>query len=205
MDIRTFTPETLAYAQEVLRNGGIVAHATETCYGFACDLQNQGAAERLFALKNRSTDQVVSALCASIDMAKTYVEWNLQAEQLATEYLPGPLTIILPIRPNCTLYCTPTGAQTVGIRLSSHPTAQALVEGYGSPLSTTSANLHGEPSAYSVDDLKAQYDQNELQPDLILDDGTLPSAASSTVIDLSTDPPRVLRHGDIQPDFLAQS
>src|SRR5262245_56720739 len=90
----------LQEALSLLQNGGVVAHATETCYGLACDLRNPDAVTRLFVIKRRPLTQPVSALFASVEDAKRYVEWNDRAEELARTYLPGPLTLILPLRPD---------------------------------------------------------------------------------------------------------
>src|SRR3989344_5458768 len=87
-------------AIKILRSGGIVAHATETCYGFACDLKNPAAVRKLFATKRRPANMPVSALFASVAQAHEYLEWNDLAEKLAQEHLPGPLTIILKLRPS---------------------------------------------------------------------------------------------------------
>ena len=88
----------LIEAIHILKRGGVVAHATETCYGLACDLANPAAVAKLFAIKQRPLDQPVSALFVSIEEAKKWVEWSDEAEKLAAEFLPGPLTLILPLR-----------------------------------------------------------------------------------------------------------
>ena len=89
--------EAIAAAIVILRDGGVVAHATETCYGFACDMTNETAVRKLFAIKERSEDHPVSALFPSVEEAKHYVLWNEEAEKLAADSLPGPLTLILPL------------------------------------------------------------------------------------------------------------
>ena len=95
MRILPATPEGIETALAALVDGKTVMHATETCYGFACDLSNPKAVERLFTIKQRSFEQPVSALFPSIEEAKKYVEWNDRAEKLAQEFLPGRLMIVL--------------------------------------------------------------------------------------------------------------
>src|SRR3989338_1205412 len=109
MRILPASTEGIEAALAVLARGETVMHATETCYGFACDLTNPEAVARLFKIKQRSPDQPVSALFSSIDEAKKYVEWNDRAGELAKEFLPGPLTVILPMKTKAphTLYCIP--------------------------------------------------------------------------------------------------
>lgn len=177
----------IAEAVAVLKAGGVVAHATETCYGLACDLKNPEAVQKLFAVKKRPPHMPVSALFPDVATAKAYVAWNDRAEELAKD-LPGPLTLILPMRADAPGALHPTAddsAKTVGVRVSPHPTALALVNAFGSPLSTTSANIHGDPNPY---------DPESVAPcDLLIDDGALPANPPSRVVDLADPSERVLR------------
>jgi len=186
----------ISAAIRILQAGGVVAHATETCYGLACDLTHPDAVTKLFNMKHRPLDQPVSALFESFDQAKEYVEWDDEADALAKKYLPGPLTLILPVKKTLPHILYPI-LNSLGIRISSHPAAMELVKRFGSPLSTTSANLHGQPNPYSVEDILQQFSEQEFQPDLILDSGTLPPNPPSTVIDLTQRDARLLRRGMI--------
>lgn len=198
MEILPPSPENIKQAVAILRAGGTVAHATETCYGLACDLQNRQAIQELFKLKQRPETMPVSALFESIDQAKQYVEWNELANQLAHEHLPGPLTLVLPMKHEKTLFPTPQGSRTVGIRVSPHPTAVELVRAFGSPISTTSANIHGEPNSYSPTEIASQFRKEDRNPDLLLDSGSLPEEGeSSTVVDISCGTVEILRPGHL--------
>lgn len=190
-------------ALQILQSGGAIAHATETCYGLACDVRNPSAVAKLFAIKQRPKNQPVSVLFPSIDQAKKYVEWNAQAEELAKRHLPGPLTIILHIKPNSpTIFTTPFATKpktrneqtsNAGVRLSSHPLAQKLADSFGSPLSTTSANIHGRPNPYSAEEIAKQFENASAKPDLILDSGALPLMPPSTIIDCTSPEGKILR------------
>ena len=169
--------DTITGAIAVLRAGGIVAHATETCYGLACDISNQAAIQKLFTVKQRDALKPVSALFADIEDAKKYTQWNQEAEQFAQKKLPGPYTLILPL--TATLFPTPNGGTTIGVRISSYPLAQQLITMYGTPLSTTSANVSTAPAAYCIQDILDQ----RLMVDLALDSGTIAQKPSSTVVD----------------------
>lgn len=187
MNIIPFSDAAIAEAVLILKNGGVIAHATETCYGLACDLSNVDAVKKVFAIKQRSEQQPISGLFSSVEDAKMYVEWNERAEELAQQYLPGPLTMILPLRVNAPiqLFPIPDQAKTIGVRISSSPIAHALVEAFGSPLSTTSANLHGYPNPYSAEDIVGQLQDQAIQPDMIIDSGVLPQNPPSTVVNLT--------------------
>lgn len=196
------TGNSITRAIEVLRSGGVIAHSTETCYGLACDLTNVDALDRLYALKRRPKNEAVSALFANIEQVRAYVEWNECAEELAQQHLPGPLTLVLPLREfplgdRSPLVCVP-GQRTLGIRISSHPVAQALVEKVGVPLSTTSANIHGQPESYSVQEIQGQFVGAPLQPDVVLDGGVLQEAPPSTVVAVREGRVVVLRQGSIR-------
>ena len=195
MNIVPVSPEALQQALDVLRAGGVVAHATETCYGLACDLKNPEAVTKLFTIKQRPLTQPISALFTSIEEAQVFLEWNEAALSLATTHLPGPLTIILKAKAGCPLYVTPSGGDSIGVRISPHNTATQLVARFGSPLSTTSANIHGMPNPYCVADVEKQYANKAALPDLILDDGPLAEAPASTVINVSDGAVHVLRQG----------
>lgn len=193
-------------ALKILKTGGVIAHATETCYGLACDLTSPQAVEKLFAIKERPADQPVSALFSSVDEAKKYVKWNDEAEELARKHLPGPLTLILPLRNDapdrifpCPLSIVHYPFASLGIRISSHPLAQSLVSTFGKPISTTSANVHGKPNPYSAEEIRSQFRNAKVQPDLILDSGVLPPVPPSTVINLTEEKRGdVLRKGMIE-------
>lgn len=179
-----YSEQAVHEAVDIIRHGGVIAHATETCYGLACDLANPEAVARLFAIKQRPLDQPVSGLFASVEAARQHVIWNDQAEALE-QYLPGPLTLILPLTPDSTLLPVLEGAFTLGVRVSSHPHALALALAAGIPLSTTSANVHGLSNPYSAADMENQFIHADNEPDLILDSGALPQVPPSTVIDLT--------------------
>ena len=176
-------------ALEILKQGGIVAHATETCYGLACDLRNADAVQKLFNIKQREFDKPVSALFACWKDATAFVQTSEAVEELALSKLPGPYVFVLNRKEDApsNLHLTADGElyPTIGVRVSSHPTAIHLVTAYGSPLSTTSANLAGEPPCYSAEEIRRQFDCSDLKPDLILDDGEIQRNSPSEILDLS--------------------
>ncbi len=204
MKIIKESPAAIAEAIRILKSGGNVIHATETCYGIACDLANPDAVGKLFAVKRRPESQPVSALFSSLEMAKKYLTLSPRALTLAEKYLPGPLTIVLPQKPDSSpIFTTPSThyslhtTHSTGLRLSSHPFAQKLAEAFGGPIATTSANLHGKPNPYSVQDIFTQWNDMEPLPDLVIDSGPLPVSPPSTVIEVHGETVRVLRQGEL--------
>ncbi len=203
MHILPATAENIAKAADIILAGGIVGHATETCYGLACDMTNLKAVTKLFDVKQRSHEKSVSALFSSIEESEKFVLWTEQARELAKKYLPGPLTIILRVRPDTSSPLFPAAENpaiddlTLGVRISSHPVAMQLSALCKRPISTTSANLASLPSPYSIADIVAQFEGQSLQPDILLDSGVLPFCPPSTIVDCSKQEMQIVRQGDI--------
>jgi len=187
-------------AVAVLRAGGIVALPTDTVYGIGCALDTPGGIERLFAAKRRPPDRAVMLLLADPAQAREIGMIGEAAALLAETIWPGGLTLVVPRRPDVSLPAALTGgAPTIGLRVPDHPAPRALARGVG-PLPTTSANLSGEPEARDAGGIVAQLGSSI---DLVLDGGTAGGGPASTVIDCTTDRPRVLRAGAIPVDRVA--
>ena len=191
--------EGLDAALAALRGGGIVIHATETCYGIACDLTNPAAVRKLFDFKRRPYTQPVSALFSSVDAAASFVTFSPRARALAAEHLPGPLTLVLPKLGSTPLWITTEGDGNdpmIGVRVSSHPLATHIAAQFGRPIATTSANVHGAPNPYSIVALREQFGASA--DVLVIDNGILSDAPPSTVLEVKNDAVRVIRQGDIR-------
>jgi len=185
--------DLLLNAVKTLHSGGVVAHATETCYGLAADIFQKKALERLYSLKKMPLDKPVSVLVRDLDEAQRYGEFSSTALKLALKYWPGPLTIIVPRKaalPPLVNY----GQNTVGFRVSSNKKTRELLEAFGGPLTTTSANVHGQVQAYSVQDMLAQ----GLVPDFVLDSGRIGENPPSTIVEVLGEEVKVIRQGEIK-------
>ncbi len=182
----------LLKAKKILLEGGVVAHATETCYGLAADIFQKNALTKLYTLKKMPLDKPVSVLMRDLEEAQHYGEFSTKAVKLALQYWPGPLTIVVPRSPLLPQWLN-FGHPTVGFRVSSNKKTRQLLEAFGGPLTTTSANLHTEPQAYSVQDLLDQ----GLLPDFILDSGRIGNNPPSTIVQVVGDEVKVLRQGSV--------
>lgn len=183
-----------AFAVEVLRDGGVVAIPTDTVYGLAAAMDVPGAIERLFAAKDRSADRAIAVLLADLDQAEAIGRLPEGGRLLGESFWPGGLTLVVEQAGSRPLPSALTGGRaTIGVRVPDHPAPRALARALG-PLPTTSANASGEPelaTAAAIDDrLGARID-------LILDGGPAPGGRPSTVVDVTADPPRILRDGAI--------
>lgn len=185
--------DLLMNAVKTLHSGGVVAHATETCYGLAADIFQKKALARLYDLKKMPLDKPVSVLVRDLEEAQRYGDFSSAALQLALKYWPGPLTIIVPRKPPLPPLVN-YGHPTVGFRVSSNKKTRELLEAFGGPLTTTSANVHGQPQAYSVQDMLDQ----GLVPDAVLDSGRIGENPPSTIVEVIGGEVKVIRQGEIK-------
>lgn len=186
-----------------LRDGGLVAYPTETVYGFGCALR-AAALARLAWLKRRGEPRPFLLLVRG-PRDVPGLEWTEEADRLARAFWPGPLTLVL--RAAAGDYPAEVLGEggTVAIRASSHPAVMAVLDELGEPITSTSANLPGEPPAATAEAVREVLGM--LAPDdpfLILDGGPLPPSPPSTVVAVTGERPRVLRTGAVPVDQLRQ-
>lgn len=184
----------LAVAVEILRNGGLVAFPTETVYGLGADATNASAAMSIFAAKERPfNDPLIVHVPDFEHVFQVAATVPSLAPALAAHFWPGPLTLILP-RAAAIPPVVAAGGSTVGVRVPSHPIAQALLRAADVPIAAPSANrfMHTSPTtaAHVLADLDGRID-------CVLDGGPTTVGVESTVLDLTADPPRVLRPGGV--------
>lgn len=181
---------------QVLKKGGVVVHATETCYGFACDVFNKKALERLYALKQMPKTKPISIMVDSFKEAQKYGYFSKKARELAQKHWPGPLTLIIRRKKTLPDFFNP-GSETIGIRVPDHKLSLALVKKFKKPLTTTSANISKKSSCYSVAAIKKQFVKAKIKPDFYLNSGRIPRNPPSTIIDLSGPKIKIRRQGSL--------
>lgn len=184
----------IARAAAVIRAGGLVAFPTETVYGLGANALDAAAVRRIFSAKGRPSYNPLIAHVADIAGARALVsEWPPLAQALAERFWPGPLTLALPKRSHVPDEVT-AGRATVAVRVPAHPVARALLAAAGVPLAAPSANRYTELSPVTaVQVVRSLGDR----VDLILDGGRADVGIESTVVDLSVQPPVLLRPGTI--------
>jgi L-threonylcarbamoyladenylate synthase len=187
-------PAALDRAARVLKGGGLVALPTETFYGLGAHAFDPVAVGRIFEVKGRPADKPLLVLVDSLAMVERVArEVSDRARRLAARYWPGPLTLVLPAHPAVPAGLT-AGTGTIGVRLSGHAVARALVAALGGPVTAPSANPHGGPSPRTADEVIAAIGTGL---DLVLDAGATPGGPASTVLDLTKAVPAVLRPGAV--------
>lgn len=131
----------------VLKSGGVVMHPTETSYGLAVDIFDEEALQRLYEVKGRDFDKPVSILVRDLEMAEKYGEFGELARELAKENWPGPVSIVVKRRESLPDFFN-EGWETVSFRVSSDEFTAEMVDAWGGPLTTTSANKAGDEALY---------------------------------------------------------
>jgi L-threonylcarbamoyladenylate synthase len=185
-----------------LRNGGIILYPTETVYGFGSALLDSALAA-LAAMKSRAQDKPFLILV--LDANVSGVEWTAAARALAAEFWPGPLTLVLKAKPGAFPQRVAAEDNTVAVRATPHPGVRMLIKALGQPITSTSANLPGQPPATSFDQACAVLKDIAPSVDVwLLDGGTLAPSLPSTIIDGTVQPPRLIRRGAIDIAQLAE-
>lgn len=202
MKTKTCAPDDHALRQsaEILREGGLVAFPTETVYGIGADARNGQAVARIFEAKGRPSFNPLIVHVAGLEQAEAIAGFDARSRQVARQFWPGPLTLILPrLEGGGIADLTTAGLDTVAVRVPAHPVARKLIEIAGLPVAAPSANPSGRLSATT-----AHYVAETLggKLDMILAGGAAEIGLESTVLDLSGKDPVILRTGAVTPDNL---
>ena len=184
--------ESINLACELLKKGEVVAVPTETVYGLAGDATNGNAIKKIFKAKGRPADNPLIVHISNLEMLDGIVsEFNEDAKQLAKNFWPGPLTIIMP-KGKKVCKETTAGLDSVGVRMPANEIAREIILRSGVPFSAPSANISGKPSPTTAQDVFA--DMNGKIP-LIIDGGESDAGVESTVISVLEEIPIILRPG----------
>ncbi len=186
--------QKIKICSKVLANGGTVAFPTETVYGVGANALNTGAIKKIYAAKGRPDDNPLIVHIAEVESVYSLTDKVTKAaEKLMLAFWPGPLTIILE-KSQIVPDIITAGLDTVAIRMPSHPIAISLIKEAGIPIAAPSANISGRPSPtrgkHVVDDLFGRVD-------IIINGGNCEVGLESTVLDMTTDPPTMLRPGAV--------
>jgi L-threonylcarbamoyladenylate synthase len=182
-------------AIRVLKSGGVIIYPTETVYGLGADATNRNAVNKVFEIKKRDKFKPMLIAVSSIEMAKRYVWWNKYADVLAKKYLPGPLSLILSVKGEAIDENVYQGGIKVGIRIPNNEFVLKLISSFNRPITSTSANVSGEKPPIKVEEIDEEVKR---KVDLVIDKGETEVKKPSTVVDVSSYPPRLIREGAIK-------
>lgn len=173
-------PLILEKSINALKKGGIVVYPSDTVYGIAVDATNINAVKLLDDLKNRRPDQKYSYNFSNIEMVKKYADVNEDIELILKKYLPGPFTFII--------------EKDISVRIPKKSIITEICKHYGKPLTATSANKTGHKPATSIKNLDAKI---YLKADVIIEDPGFTAKTTSTIVDLTVNPPKLIREGEL--------
>ncbi len=194
------TPDALERALEFLQEGELVAFPTDTVYGIGTLAFNAAGAAKIYAAKERPPDKALPILLGDTeDFEKVAINIPEIARKLAKAFLPGALTLILPKHPD--IPKTVSSLETVGIRIPNHNFTRELLRAAG-PMAVTSANISGENSPISAEEVYAQL---KGRISLVLDGGVSASGTPSTVVDCTRGEVVILREGAISKETILES
>ncbi|MBI2989872.1 MAG: threonylcarbamoyl-AMP synthase [Candidatus Magasanikbacteria bacterium] len=188
---------------ELLRQGASMVYPTETCYGLGCDAGNQEAVNRIFEIKNRQKDKPLLVVASDPAMMAEYVDWSPALEEISRKYWPGPLTVVVPAKHSSSLANGVVASDgSLAFRITKHEFAAEISRRLGKPLVSTSANLASFENPYHIEDVIAMFQNQNLQPDIIIDAGELPYNSPSTVVRIRNGKAEIIRQGEIILEFV---
>ena len=194
------TQAVIARAARVIRQGGLVGLPTDTVYGLAADATDDDAVAGVFRAKGRPPDKPLIALVATLAMAEACADFPAPARALAENFWPGPLTLVLPRAAASPLSpLVHQGSPGVSLRIPGNKTARAVVEAAGRPLTAPSANPSGAPSPLTAAEVVAGLGAHVA---LVIDGGRAAERLGSTLLDLTGEPPRLLRTGVVTAEAI---
>jgi L-threonylcarbamoyladenylate synthase len=190
-------PEHIDEAAAIIKMGGVVSFPTRCLYGLGADALNPKAVGRIFEIKRRPDDKPLLVLVNNQkDLAGLVRSIPPMALRVMENFWPGRITIVFEAKDTLPVNLT-AGTGRIGIRLTEHPVAKAIVKMVGGPITGTSANLSGKIGGFQSPDLNSILAD---QLDLILDAGPLKGGSGSTVVDVTGEFPRILREGEISSE-----
>jgi len=199
MKIMQATRNAIQTAAQTVKKGGVIVYPTDTVYGLGCNPFNQEAVTRIFRIKGERT-KPLPILASNIKEVEKIAQITEKTQKLAKKFWPGPLTMVLLKKPLLPEIVT-CKLDSVAVRVPNHDAALELIRLSGGLLIGTSANKTGEKPPRTASEAVEQIGE---EVDLILDGGPTPLGASSTIIDLTTETPRILRHGPIKIEDISK-
>jgi L-threonylcarbamoyladenylate synthase len=188
-------------AAEIVSGGGVIAYPTETFYGLGVDSTNEKAIRKIYVIKGRNFNNPISVIIDKEDkLLELTEEVPESARKLMKAFWPGALTIVFKASGKVSALLT-AGTGKIGIRLSSHAGARSIAQKLGRPLTATSANKSGTQECTTALEVASQIGD---KIDVIVDLGKTPGGKGSTIIDVTSDPPQVLREGTISSNTLGK-
>ncbi len=203
VDLHKDYADAIREAIHVLQSGGAVVYPTDALYALGANALDERAVEKVYRIKHRSTTRPVQLVVKNILWATELAQVTGHAQAILQAIWPGKITAILP-KKDIIPKITTAALNTVALRIPDFVFVDKLLGKFGYPLTATSATLSGEIATRNIDKIVELFTQSNYRPDLVIDVGVLPESGPSTVIDLSTERPKIVRVGAAKPEQLME-
>jgi len=201
VDLKGNFSDAIFQAVTVLKRGGVIVYPTDTVYGLGANACDWYAVEQVFKIKKRPFSRPLPIIARNMKWVAELAFVPPKLEKILSEIWPGPTTVILPKKDVIPSIVT-AKRKGVGIRIPDYILTDKLLGRFGYPLTATSANISGEEATGDIKKIIEMFHNEIWKPDLILDAGVLPSCEPSTILDLTTIKPKIVRVGPTKPERL---
>ncbi len=201
IDLNKNYDDVIAEACRVLRLGGVIVYPTDTVYGLGANACDSLAVDQIFKIKKRTYSKPLPIIARNITWVEALACLNRKTKKALESIWPGAVTAVLPNREHLSSLVT-AGGISVGVRIPDFLFTDQLLGKFGYPLTATSANVSGEESTNDINKIIERFQNSNYRPNLIIDAGILPRSKPSTVIDLTSQSPKILKVGPSKPEQL---
>lgn len=191
----------LSEITSALKQGKTIVYPTDTLYGLGVNALDKAAVDKLFRVKKRPPTKPMPVIVRDIAMARRFAYIDSRAEKILNALWPGPITVVLS-RKDAMPSIVSGGKSTIGMRIPNNEFTKLLLKNIDFPITSTSANISGKEPLIKINSIIKTFENEKYQPDLIINAGDLPENKPSTVIDLTTSKPKILRVGPVKPEEL---
>lgn len=203
VDMRVGYEEAITESIAVLERGGVVLFPTDTVYCLVANAMDRRAVERVYKIKQRPLNKPLPIAVRNLKWVREVAHVPPRLEPVLEKLWPGSVTAMLEKKSVIPDIVT-AGTKSITLRIPDYPMLEALMARYGYPLTLASANISGEEAIPRIDDIVSSLARSPVRPDLVIDVGTLPPAEPSTIIDLRSDRPKIIRIGASKPQKLLE-
>jgi L-threonylcarbamoyladenylate synthase len=186
--------EVLNKSAEILKNGKVIVYPTDTLYGLGANALNEDAVLKIYRIKKQDRNKPISVIVKDIKMARRIACIDSKVGKILERIWPGPITVVLR-KKDIVPYILTGNSETVAIRIPDNEFISALMEKIDFPITATSANISGENNLLKSKEIIDKFKKAKFAPDLFIDAGDLKNPTASTIIDLTTPVPKIIRVG----------